>query len=52
MAKAIKKNKMEKGQLFDVKSPFKTTKREYKVGDKIELFSQGEIDYLKSINKI
>lgn len=52
MAKPIKKTKVEKGQIFEIKNPFQTTKREYKVGDKIELFSQGEIDYLKSINKI
>ena len=52
MEKAIKKKSVEKGQIFEVKNSFQTTKREYKVGDKIELFSQGEIDYLKSINKI
>lgn len=52
MAKAVKKKNVAKGQIFEVKNPFQTTKREYKVGDKIELFSQGEIDYLKSINKI
>jgi hypothetical protein len=47
-----KKKKVEKGMVFKVKEPFKTTKREYKVGDAIECFSQKEIDYLKSINKI
>lgn len=52
MAKSVKKTKVEKGMVFEVKESFTTTKREYKVGDKIELFSQGEIDYLKSINKI
>jgi hypothetical protein len=52
MAKAVKKKNVVNGQIFEVKNPFQTTKREYKVGDKIELFSQGEIDYLKSINKI
>jgi len=52
MAKAVKKKKVEKGQIFVIKSAFKTTKREYKVGDTIECFSQKEIDYLKSTNKI
>lgn len=52
MAKAVKKTKVEKGMTFEVKESFQTTKKEYKVGDKIECFSQKEIDYLKSINKI
>lgn len=47
-----KKKKVEKGMVFKVKEPFKTTKREYKVGDTIELTTQEQIDYLKSINKI
>jgi hypothetical protein len=52
MAKQIKKKKVEKGQIFEVKHPFSTTKKEYKVGDTIELTTQEQIDYLKSINKI
>jgi hypothetical protein len=52
MAKAVKKNKVAKGHIFIVKHPFKTTKREYKIGDEIELTTQSQIDYLKSINKI
>jgi hypothetical protein len=52
MAKAVKKKKVEKAQTFTIKSAFETTKREYKVGDTIDCFSQGEIDYLKSKNII
>ena len=52
MAKSVKKSKVEKGQVFVIKTAFKTTKREYKVGDKIECFSDKEIEYLKSTNRI
>lgn len=51
MAKS-KKKVVNKENIFVVKHPFKTTKREYKVGDTIELTTQNQIDYLKSINKI
>lgn len=52
MAKAVKKQKVVKGEVFIIKNSFNTTKKEYKVGDSIELFSEKEISYLKSINKI
>jgi hypothetical protein len=42
----------KKGNDFTVKSPFKTTKKEYKVGDVISLSSEKQIQYLQSINVI
>jgi hypothetical protein len=55
MAKAVKKSKKqveESQNLYEVKESFLTSKREYKKGDMIELTTQGQVDYLRSINKI
>lgn len=46
------KNNQEEEVTFEVKSYFKTTKKEYKKGDKISLSSEKQIKYLQSINVI
>lgn len=52
MAKKVKKTSSVNPNLYEVKENFSTSKKEYKKGDMIELTTQGQVDYLKSINKI
>ena len=51
MAKKVKKVKVN-GEIHIVKNAFTTTKKEYKVGDTIELTSKDQVSYLQRINKI
>lgn len=47
-----KRKKAVVKEKFTVKVGFKTTKKEYKVGETIELSTEKQIQYLQSINVI
>lgn len=51
---ADKKKEVETSKKFEgvVKNIFRTSKKEYKVGDTYVASSQESLDYLKSINKV
>jgi hypothetical protein len=49
MAKSVKKKKEND---YVILNPFSTSKKEYKIGDVINLTCEKQIAYLKSINKI